>query len=653
MKRDSLMATERMMRGRSHFPLAERGRSVAVQCVAALLTGHPLTPGVSQDERKIAARALAALLLLVSLLVGVTAKAGSTITDAEMQRVIAAEEARIQAVQKVYGSVVSVFAMSRQGGGSGVVFLPDGYALTNFHVVQPVGLKGLGGLAEGELYEWDLVGIDPGGDLAIVKLKGKDEFPYATIGDSTEVHVGDWAMAMGNPFVLAEDLKPTVTLGIVSGVNRYQYGQTEKLLVYGNCIQIDSSINPGNSGGPLFNMDGEVIGINGRGSFEERGRVNVGIGYAISAEQIKKFMPELLATKVAMHGTLDATFAQYSTGVLCNAIKESAPIYKLGLRLGDRLVEFEGKPVQSANQFTNDIVSLPAGWPVHLVVVDADGKRQEYWTRLLPVEYQAPKPKPEAKPKKGDEDDPRRIRMPRRQPVNFGKQGEVRDKKLNREAAEMVLRHWDAQRGSAGKKTKAFRWIENVYEGDKHVGKQRVIVTTDGRVRYEVLMAWSTDPEGTVHVTDDDALARWFSVAGNTVKRWKHIALDGSDKAQRQPAFRVELTDDAGAVSYAWFSVIDQHGELDARLLKTTLPSGMRWPGKAEQRDGMAVTFTKFAASAGVKLPTVRTHVAGIEERPILRFEADVIETLDKVDETWFTAAGEAKSEGKAGADGE
>ena len=112
-------------------------------------------------------------------------------------------------------------------------------------------------------------------------------------------------MAMGNPFLLAEDQRPTVTLGVVSGIHRYQ-GGSKNLLVYGDCIQTDSSINPGNSGGPLFNLQGEVVGINGRGSFEERGRVNVGLGYAISVNQIKKFIPDLLATKVSLHGTLDA-----------------------------------------------------------------------------------------------------------------------------------------------------------------------------------------------------------------------------------------------------------------------------------------------------------------------------------------------------------
>ena len=107
---------------------------------------------------------------------------------------------------------------------------------------------------------------------------------------------------MGNPFLLATDFTPTVTFGLVSGVHRYQY-PAGTLLEYTDCIQIDTSINPGNSGGPLFNMKGELIGINGRGSFEKRGRVNSGVGYAISINQIKNFLGHLHAGLDTDHAT--------------------------------------------------------------------------------------------------------------------------------------------------------------------------------------------------------------------------------------------------------------------------------------------------------------------------------------------------------------
>ena len=110
---------------------------------------------------------------------------------------------------------------------------------------------------------------------------------------------------MGNPFLLATDFTPTVTFGLVSGVHRYQY-PAGTLLEYTDCIQIDTSINPGNSGGPLFNMKGELIGINGRGSFDKRGRVNSGVGYAISINQIKNFLGHLQAGLDTDHATLGA-----------------------------------------------------------------------------------------------------------------------------------------------------------------------------------------------------------------------------------------------------------------------------------------------------------------------------------------------------------
>ena len=102
--------------------------------------------------------------------------------------------------------------------------------------------------------------------------KPGDKFPFVKLGDSDLCHAGDWSLAMGNPFGLAIDFNPTVTFGLISGVNRYQPPEGKGTLEYTDCIQIDTSINPGNSGGPLFNMKGELIGINGRGSFDKRGR---------------------------------------------------------------------------------------------------------------------------------------------------------------------------------------------------------------------------------------------------------------------------------------------------------------------------------------------------------------------------------------------
>src|SRR5881398_1777780 len=163
---------------------------------------------------------------------------------------------------------------------------------------------------------------------------------------------GDWSLAMGNPFLLATDFTPTLTFGLVSGTHRYQE-PAGLLLEYTDCIQIDTSINPGNSGGPLYNMNGDLIGINGRGSFEKRGRVNVGVGYAISINQIKNFLGCLKAGRIVDHATLGATVAMADRGVRVSNILETSDAYRRGLRYDDEIVSFGGRPIDTPNGFKN------------------------------------------------------------------------------------------------------------------------------------------------------------------------------------------------------------------------------------------------------------------------------------------------------------
>src|SRR5262245_22055147 len=224
------------------------------------------------------------------------------------QTVLAAEQARIAAIHQAVRTAVAVFANEGSGGGSGVVISPDGYALTNFHVVQPAGTYMKCGMADGKLYDAVLVGIDPTGDVSVIKLLGRDDFPTAVMANSDDVKVGDWFFAVGNPVLLATNFHPTLTYGIVSGTHRYQ-PPAGTLLEYTDCIQTDAAINPGNSGGPLFNAAGDLVGINGRGSFEKRGRVNSGAGYSISINQIKHFMDALRGGLIVDHATLGATVA--------------------------------------------------------------------------------------------------------------------------------------------------------------------------------------------------------------------------------------------------------------------------------------------------------------------------------------------------------
>jgi serine protease Do len=297
--------------------------------------------------------------------------------------VLAAEAARVGAIRRAAETAVAIFAGST-GGGSGVLVSPDGYALTNFHVVQSAGPALRCGLADGRLYDAVLVGLDPTGDVALVKLLGRDDFPCAELADSDEVAVGDFCFAAGNPFLLATDLSPSISAGIVSGVRRYQF-PAGTILEYTDCLQVDAAINPGNSGGGLFDATGRLIGVNGRASFEKRGRVNVGVGYAISSNQLRNFLGGLRGGRLVDHASLGATVATSADGrVVVSDILESSDAWRRGLRYDDEVLAVAGRPVRTVNAFKNVLGTLPAGWQVPLVH-RRDGRRLEALVRLAAV----------------------------------------------------------------------------------------------------------------------------------------------------------------------------------------------------------------------------------------------------------------------------
>ena len=325
---------------------------------------------------------LAAALALLT-----TSQVVSATHSAVDPEVLAAERQRVEVIRSGSAAAVAIFA-GDSGGGSGVLVTPDGYALTNFHVVQPAGVAMTCGLADGRLYEAVLVGLDPTGDVALVKLLGRADFPCVSLADSDRVEPGDWCFAAGNPFLLATDLVPSISAGIVSGIHRYQE-PAGTILEYTDCIQVDAAINPGNSGGGLFDAAGELIGINGRASFEKRGRVNVGAGYAISANQLRKFMGCLRAGRVCDHATLGATVSTAADGrVVVSDILQSSDAWRRGLQYDDEILALAGRPVRSVNAFKNVLGTLPAGWQVPLVY-RRDGRRTEVLVRLAGVHTQA------------------------------------------------------------------------------------------------------------------------------------------------------------------------------------------------------------------------------------------------------------------------
>jgi serine protease Do len=334
--------------------------------------------------------------------------------------VLDAQRERADAIARASAATVCVFDAAGEGGGSGVLISDDGFALTNFHVVGSGGPAMKCGLNDGKIYDAVVVGIDPVGDVALIQLLGRDDFPTAEIGDSDLVQAGDWCFAAGNPFLLADDFTPSISYGLLSGVHRYQF-PAGTLLEYTDCLQTDAAINPGNSGGPLFDAAGRLIGVNGRASFEKRGRVNVGVGYAISINQAMRFLSHLKSGRIVDHASLGAIVSTEGDGqVVVDDILETSDAYRRGLRYGDSVVRFAGRDIGTANALKNILGVFPRGWRVSLAY-RRDGQSFETDVRLPGLhdeselvklvqaeeaEPSRPDGKPEEEPDDGDEPAP-------------------------------------------------------------------------------------------------------------------------------------------------------------------------------------------------------------------------------------------------------
>jgi serine protease Do len=253
-----------------------------------------------------------------------------------------------------------------QGAGSGVIISKDGYVLTNNHVVD--GAKELTvTLSDKREFKAQIVGRDPKTDIAIIKIDAGENLPAATIGDSDKIKVGDWVMAIGNPFGLSS----TVTLGIVSAKGRVIGAGP-----YDDFIQTDASINPGNSGGPLIDMNGEVIGINT--AIVPNGQ---GIGFAIPVNTAKPLIPELEAHGEVTRGWLgvsiqsitpdlsNALKLEESKGALVAEVVPGGPAEKAGIKAGDVIVSFDGKPVHDSHDLPAMVAATKIGSEVPVGVM--------------------------------------------------------------------------------------------------------------------------------------------------------------------------------------------------------------------------------------------------------------------------------------------
>jgi len=267
--------------------------------------------------------------------------------------------------------------------GSGFIISPDGYILTNNHLIGEADKVTVKLRKEPEI-EAKVIGTDPESDVAVIKIDSKEKLPCLQLADSNTIEVGQWVIAIGNPFGLSH----TVTAGIISAKGRSNVG----LATYEDYIQTDAAINPGNSGGPLLNLDGKVVGINT--AIISRSGGFVGIGFAIPINMAKAIYKELVDTGKVVRGFLgvgiqDMTpqFAQAfglskdTKGVLVPEVQEGSAAEKAGLKYNDIIVEFNGHPVDTANNLRNKVAMLKPGTTVKVVVL-RDGKRKTLTVKL-------------------------------------------------------------------------------------------------------------------------------------------------------------------------------------------------------------------------------------------------------------------------------
>jgi len=244
--------------------------------------------------------------------------------------------------------------------GSGFIIDGDGSILTNNHVVENAQKIVVKLAADDQEYEAKVIGRDPKTDIAVIKINAKTNLPAATLGDSDRLEVGEWVVAIGNPF----GLDSTVTSGIVSAKGRH-IGQGP----YDNFIQTDASINPGNSGGPLINLRGEVIGIN-TAIFSRTGG-NMGIGFAIPINLAKEVLPQLRGKGKVTRGFLGVLIQKVTpeiaeslgmdkgNGALVANVTKDGPADKAGVKVGDVIIEFDGKEVKDSSDLPIIVARTP------------------------------------------------------------------------------------------------------------------------------------------------------------------------------------------------------------------------------------------------------------------------------------------------------
>jgi serine protease Do len=272
-----------------------------------------------------------------------------------------------------------------KGVGSGFLINKTGYILTNDHVVANARKISVT-TSDGQRFAATLVGRDPKTDVALIKIETRQMLPVAPLGDSRSVKVGQWVMAIGNPF----GFDHTVTVGIVSAKGRFIPGN------YDEFIQTDASINPGNSGGPLIDTRGEVVGVNS--AIYTRTGSNTGISFAIPIDLVKRELPELEANHKVVRGWLGVYIEQVTPeaaaahglqaphGAMIDEVVAQSPAETAGLKKGDIIVGFNGQPIGDSQELPLRVGAVPLGERVMLDLVRGGQRRKLAVTITAPRE---------------------------------------------------------------------------------------------------------------------------------------------------------------------------------------------------------------------------------------------------------------------------
>lgn len=278
------------------------------------------------------------------------------------------------------------FGAPAQNLGSGVIISPDGYIVTNSHVVDD-GERIRVRLADKRQFRAEVVGLDRSTDLAVIKIDGESDFPVVPIGNSDRLQVGDWVVAVGNPFQLTS----TVTTGIVSALGR-QLRIIEDPFRIENFIQTDAAINPGNSGGALVNLQGELVGINT--AIASRSRSSEGYGFAIPSILMDRVITDLIAYGEVRRGYLGVSIMPVNDqvageldmkeirGVYIQDVRSGSAADRAGIESGDVVVSIKGRPVNARNELQSLIARERPGDNVS-VRVWRDGRERTFEVELM------------------------------------------------------------------------------------------------------------------------------------------------------------------------------------------------------------------------------------------------------------------------------